>query len=224
MKIDFEHMFWMIGKYQWQESYEKLNNTINYEEAPFRYYMAGICISIINIIASLIIAFNYIFKGQARGAYYVEYCEHSNNVASGKETSALQTFWGTLLLLMIIVGLVIFFVNKNSPETLKQNNTDVKIEKADFEPYMREIQNDIKANWKANDESKNKLTVVFFKVGKNGELLSYKVQKSSGSQIADNAALNAVKYTAPFKPLPKSFKGKSVDIQMNFEYTPRKRY
>ena len=34
----------------------------------------------------------------------------------------------------------------------------------------------------------------------------------------DEAALKALELTAPFEPLPKEFKGKSVDIQFTFDY------
>jgi outer membrane biosynthesis protein TonB len=34
----------------------------------------------------------------------------------------------------------------------------------------------------------------------------------------DQAALNAVKATAPFRPLPSEFTGSSIDIQFTFDY------
>jgi outer membrane biosynthesis protein TonB len=35
---------------------------------------------------------------------------------------------------------------------------------------------------------------------------------------ADNAALNAVKLAAPFRPLPPEYKGQNIDIQFTFDY------
>jgi TonB family protein len=57
-----------------------------------------------------------------------------------------------------------------------------------------------------------------FKIAKDGRLLSCSVFKSSGLQSADNAAINAVKLAAPFKPLPTEYKGQNIDIQFTFDY------
>lgn len=88
----------------------------------------------------------------------------------------------------------------------------------DFGPYMRELQKNIKANWTPPKGNESKRVVLLFKIAKDGRLLSVKVFKSSGMFSADEAAIKAVNITAPFKPLPKEFKGKSVDIQFTFDY------
>lgn len=88
----------------------------------------------------------------------------------------------------------------------------------DFGPYMRELQRRIKMNWEPPQGSESKQIVLLFKIAKDGRLLSCSVLKSSGSQKSDNAALNAVRLTAPFRPLPADFKGQSVNIQFTFSY------
>lgn len=90
--------------------------------------------------------------------------------------------------------------------------------KPDFDLYMKELQRQIKRNWKPPKDTESKRIVVLFKVSKNGALLSQNVYNSSGNSAADNAALEAVKLAAPFKPLPPEFKGESVDIQFTFDY------
>jgi len=88
----------------------------------------------------------------------------------------------------------------------------------DFGPYMRELQRRIKMNWDPPKGDESKRVVLLFKIAKDGRLLSCSVFKSSGLQEADAAALNAVKITAPFKPLPSEFSGSSIDIQFTFDY------
>ena len=61
--------------------------------------------------------------------------------------------------------------------------------------------------------------MLLFSIARDGRLLNVKVHKSAGLQAADNAAINAVKLTAPFRPLPPEFKGDKVDIQFTFDYT-----
>ena len=92
------------------------------------------------------------------------------------------------------------------------------IAEPDFGPYMRELQRRIKMNWDPPKGNESKRVVLLFKIARDGRLLSCSVSKSSGLASADNAAMQAVKLTAPFKPLPANFKGSSVDIQFTFDY------
>lgn len=88
----------------------------------------------------------------------------------------------------------------------------------DFGPYMRDLQRRIKLNWDPPKGNESKTVVLLFKIAKDGRLLSCSVQRSSGLPSADQAALNAVKATAPFRPLPADFKGQNIDIQFTFDY------
>lgn len=92
------------------------------------------------------------------------------------------------------------------------------IREPDFGPYMRELQRRIKINWNPPKGNESKRVVLLFKIAKDGRLLSCSVFKSSGLPSSDKAALDAVKLTAPFKPLPAEFKGSSIDIQFTFDY------
>lgn len=92
------------------------------------------------------------------------------------------------------------------------------IREPDFGPYMRELQRKIKMNWDPPKGNESKRVVLMFKIAKDGRLLSCSVYKSSGLKSADDAALNAVKLTAPFRPLPAEYKGSSIDIQFTFDY------
>jgi len=92
------------------------------------------------------------------------------------------------------------------------------IREPDFGPYMRELQRRIKMNWNPPKGNESKRVVLLFKIAKDGRLLSCSVFKSSGLPNADKAALDAVKLTAPFKPLPAEYKGASIDIQFTFDY------
>lgn len=92
------------------------------------------------------------------------------------------------------------------------------IRDADFGPYMKELQRRIKMNWDPPKGNESKRVVLLFSIARDGRLLNVKVHRSSGLQAADKAAIDAVKLTAPFRPLPPDFKGDSVDIQFTFDY------
>lgn len=109
------------------------------------------------------------------------------------------------------------YKNRTNPKTESSINKQ-KLDEPDFVPYMRDLQKRIKAKWEPPKGNESKRVIVLFKIAKNGELLKIRIFKTSGVFAVDNAALKAVKDTAPFKPLPKEFKGKSIDIQFTFDY------
>ena len=92
------------------------------------------------------------------------------------------------------------------------------IREPDFGPWMNELQRRIKMNWDPPKGNESKRVVLLLKIAKDGRLLSCSVSKSSGLPNADNAAINAVKLAAPFRPLPIEYKNSSVDIIFTFDY------
>lgn len=89
---------------------------------------------------------------------------------------------------------------------------------ADFGPYMAELQRRIRRNWRPPQAQEDKRVVVFFKIARDGRLLSVSTQKSSGFEEADQAALAAVRLAAPFRPLPAAHPDNDVTVQFTFDY------
>ncbi len=92
------------------------------------------------------------------------------------------------------------------------------IKEPDFGPYMKELQRRIKMNWTPPKGNESKRVVLLFSISRDGRLLNVKVHKSSGLPSSDQAAIQAVQLTAPFRPLPPEYRGDSVDIQFTFDY------
>ena len=88
----------------------------------------------------------------------------------------------------------------------------------DFAPYMRELQRRIKSNWHPPVNYDSKRVSVFMKIDKAGNLLACSIYQSSGYKNADKSVLDAVYKTAPFRPLPEEYNGKTVDIIFTFDY------
>lgn len=88
----------------------------------------------------------------------------------------------------------------------------------DFGPYIAELQRRIRRNWAPPVEDRSKRVVALFKVSRDGRLLSLRLQQSSGSPAADQAALAAVRASAPFKQLPPNYRGNDIDVQFIFDY------
>lgn len=114
-----------------------------------------------------------------------------------------------------------FIYNLNHAACTFYNNTNKKADTSDyvdFGPYMRELQRRIKMNWTPPKGNSNKLIVTLFKIAKDGSLLSVEIKESSGVKEYDDSAIEAIKLTAPFRPLPSGHKGDSISIQFTFDY------
>ena len=109
------------------------------------------------------------------------------------------------------------FNNYNNDKNYEKSDAEILV-KPDFDSYMKELKKDIKANWNPPKGNENKTVVLLFKVAKDGNLISHKIHKSSGTANVDRAALKAIELTAPFRPLPEDFQGQNIDIQFTFDY------
>ncbi|HEY9760550.1 MAG TPA: TonB family protein [Oculatellaceae cyanobacterium] len=82
--------------------------------------------------------------------------------------------------------------------------------------YMADMQRRIKRSWFPPRGNESTKVVVAFKIANDGSLLSSKIHKSSGSAVADRAALSAIFNAAPYRHLPDA--SKSVDVEFTFDY------
>jgi TonB family protein len=88
----------------------------------------------------------------------------------------------------------------------------------DFGPFMLELKRRIKRNWHPPRGNESKKVVLLFRVAKDGRLVGLNVKRSSGAPEADAAAMQAVRMSAPFRPLPPECRESSVSIEFSFEY------
>lgn len=61
---------------------------------------------------------------------------------------------------------------------------------------------------------------IFYKIMKDGKIKDAKIEKSSGFELFDQAALRAVLSTNPLPPLPGEYTGESLLVHLEFEYSP----
>ena len=96
--------------------------------------------------------------------------------------------------------------------------TDYNFDKKDFDVYMYELDNKLQSNWYPPENSSDGEVLLSIDIAKDGSLLNVGVKESSGNILLDNSALNAVKESAPFNPLPSNYNGSSINIQFTFDY------
>ena len=88
----------------------------------------------------------------------------------------------------------------------------------DYGSYMAELQRRIKRNWQPPRAQEDKRVVALFRIGRDGRLLSVSIKQSSGYVEADGAALNAVRLSAPFRPLPVGHTEPDLPVEFTFDY------
>ena len=129
----------------------------------------------------------------------------------------------------ICLGIVL--LRKHQPKTyqkIQQNFSRLtrkavknKVPAANFETFMQNLQSDMMQNWNPPKIGTNARVVVLMKIKKDGSLESVEILKSSDNSEMDKAALDAVNATAPFQPLPLSFKGENIDVNFSFNYNAK---
>jgi TonB family protein len=98
------------------------------------------------------------------------------------------------------------------------------IDGIDFSAYTGHLLQAVKRNWYAQipqdaQREKKGIAVIRFKILKNGALdHTPTVEVSSGHNALDNAAIAAIRASAPFDHLPESFKGPDIELRMHFYY------
>jgi TonB family protein len=97
-------------------------------------------------------------------------------------------------------------------------------EGVDFRGFSADLVRVVKRNWyaKVPSEAKQNIkgrVVVGFGIQKDGQLSNVpKVEVSSGNKALDEAAVSAVRASAPFEHLPEAFKGPNIDLRLTFLY------
>jgi hypothetical protein len=83
--------------------------------------------------------------------------------------------------------------------------------------YLKELNRKIKAAWNP-PRGETRRAEIYFRIGKSGQLLLVKVIKTSADPKSDQAAIQAVSQSAPFKRLPHDYLPDYIDVQYDFNY------
>jgi len=92
----------------------------------------------------------------------------------------------------------------------------------DFGPYLSRILHDIRENWyritpESADVKKGWVTIDFY-ILKDGSYTGMKKVASSGDVTLERPAWGAIRFSAPFPPLPKEFPGQDLGLRLIFLY------
>jgi len=86
--------------------------------------------------------------------------------------------------------------------------------------YQQKVHKKVGLAWKRPTDTPKPgaKTVLRVTILRDGSLLETKLHMKSGSDPWDASALDAIKKSAPFEPLPKGYPRTSVEVDFHFEY------
>jgi len=91
-----------------------------------------------------------------------------------------------------------------------------------FQDYLRKVREKIRANWsyprEAGDRGIEGELLIEFHIAKDGHLEYIELRQTSGTEILDFYAMNAIKFASPFPPVPDTLAKQSLAIHGQFRY------
>lgn len=98
---------------------------------------------------------------------------------------------------------------------------DISLDGQDFPfaYYITNIRRKIAAYWRVQGESsQEKFCVVYFRIQRNGLVVSPSIETSSGNLVFDQAALRAVHQASPLPALPPAYADDELGVHFSFAY------
>jgi len=93
--------------------------------------------------------------------------------------------------------------------------------KYDINPWAEKVINTIQSKWvlpELSTRPENQTVALLLQVDRDGQILSLEITNSTANELLDQAALSAVKLSAPFPPLPTDFPGQVLEFSLVFTY------
>jgi protein TonB len=86
----------------------------------------------------------------------------------------------------------------------------------EFPVYLQQMLGAISRNW-YRPEANTRGCTVYYRIGRDGRILEYVVELSSGLPHFDRAAIRSIVGAAPFAPLPADFTEASLGVHLRFQ-------
>lgn len=126
-----------------------------------------------------------------------------------------------ILFLALMLGAESFAVEENfseQPATPYYNRPTSNMRvKEDFAEYMDNVQTRLHLNWRPPDFLEEGQVRVFFKIDRNGNIISANILESSGNDLYDASALEAIRKSAPFGEFPEQTAREYIAINYLFD-------
>lgn len=98
----------------------------------------------------------------------------------------------------------------------------------DFKPYLVQVLAAVRTNWLSVIPQSARMgrrgrVLIQFIINRRGGVPKLVIAESSGTAAFDRAAVAGISASYPFPPLPNTFKGDEIRLQLAFTYNPQGR-
>ena len=120
----------------------------------------------------------------------------------------------TIFFIVVFLGSTLNINAENQYSNTQRANSAVQ---NDFSEYMSRLQEKLRANWQPPDFMEEGHVRVFFKLNRQGQVISASVIESSGNDIYDESAIEALKNCAPFGSFPEETLREFISVKYSFD-------
>lgn len=121
---------------------------------------------------------------------------------------------GIVLVLSLLLALPVSADSYNSAYYKPAVNRTTQ---TDFTPYMSSVRESLQKNWHPPDIIQEGHVTVLFKLDRGGRIISSQILESSGNEIFDESALDALKRSEPFGNFPEQSPREALTINYSFD-------
>ncbi|MBF0455733.1 MAG: energy transducer TonB [Magnetococcales bacterium] len=105
----------------------------------------------------------------------------------------------------------------------REITVDLNTKKIKYASYFGVLKRGIKGNWSYPEKARQRGIkgdlLLSFSIDRQGKLVNITLHRSSGKLILDQAAIQAIRQTAPFPPLPGDWTMDQLNVFVTFNYT-----
>jgi len=123
--------------------------------------------------------------------------------------------------LLFIIGVLIVIISPAFANSYNYDNRPTMVQNQ-FKDYMISVHEKIGKTWTPPDILQTGHTVIVFKIDKNGEIISSEIRESSGNEIFDQSAIDAINRSAPYGNFPVTSSRNSISIMYTFDSSAAK--
>ncbi|MEH2040168.1 TonB family protein [Nostoc sp.] len=96
------------------------------------------------------------------------------------------------------------------------SGVDASSQDVDLTSYLNKLKQRVQQQWLPGMSQSNRRTVLNFTINRSGQVSNLNIVQTSGFNVTDEVALNAIQRAAPFAPLPIGYTKNYIDIEFTF--------
>ncbi|WP_174709044.1 energy transducer TonB [Nostoc sp. TCL240-02] len=107
-------------------------------------------------------------------------------------------------------------VPNSNRDRLGASGIDARSQDIDLTSYLNKLKQRVQQQWLPGMSQSNRRTVLNFTINRSGQVSNLNIVQTSGFNVTDEVALNAIQRAAPFAPLPTGYTKNYIDIEFTF--------